>query len=104
MELEIQEHLSAAGMDLMDNLRAVPDKRLLPHLEKTDTVPQPIHPGKGLIQIPADVDFDLMARYTGFRQMGTPEEIASLFALIASDEGASFHGAVISCDNGITAG
>jgi len=55
-------------------------------------------------QMPADVDFELMARYTGFRQMGTPEEIASLFALIASDEGKSFHGAVLSCDNGITAG
>jgi NAD(P)-dependent dehydrogenase (short-subunit alcohol dehydrogenase family) len=55
-------------------------------------------------QIPSDVDFDLMARYTGFRQMGTPEEIASLFALVASDEGKSFHGAVLSCDNGITAG
>jgi NAD(P)-dependent dehydrogenase (short-subunit alcohol dehydrogenase family) len=55
-------------------------------------------------QIPSDVDFDLMARYTGFRQMGTADEIASLFALVASDEGKSFHGAVLSCDNGITAG
>jgi NAD(P)-dependent dehydrogenase (short-subunit alcohol dehydrogenase family) len=55
-------------------------------------------------QIPPDVDFDLMGRYTGFRAMGSPDDIAALFALVASDEGKSFHGAVLSCDNGITAG
>jgi NAD(P)-dependent dehydrogenase (short-subunit alcohol dehydrogenase family) len=33
-----------------------------------------------------------------------PEEIASLFAFLASDEGAYFTGAVISLDGGETAG
>ena len=55
-------------------------------------------------QFPEGVDFELMGRYTGFRPMGSPDDIASLFALVASDEGRSFHGAVLSCDNGITAG
>jgi meso-butanediol dehydrogenase / (S,S)-butanediol dehydrogenase / diacetyl reductase len=55
-------------------------------------------------QVPEDVDFELMARYTGFRPMGSPDDIAALFALVASDEGRSFHGAILSCDNGITAG
>jgi meso-butanediol dehydrogenase / (S,S)-butanediol dehydrogenase / diacetyl reductase len=55
-------------------------------------------------QIPDDVDFDLMARYTGFRAMGSPEDIASMFALVASDEGRSIHGAILSVDRGITAG
>ncbi len=55
-------------------------------------------------QIPADVDFELMARYTGFRDMGSAEDIASMFALVASDEGRSIHGAILSVDRGITAG
>jgi meso-butanediol dehydrogenase / (S,S)-butanediol dehydrogenase / diacetyl reductase len=55
-------------------------------------------------QIPADVDFGLMARYTGFREMGHPDDVAALFAFVASDEGANIHGAVLSTDAGITAG
>jgi NAD(P)-dependent dehydrogenase (short-subunit alcohol dehydrogenase family) len=55
-------------------------------------------------QIPADVDFGLMARYTGFRAMGHPDDVAALFALVASDEGANIHGAILSTDAGITAG
>ena len=55
-------------------------------------------------QIPADVDFELMARYTGFRDMGASEDIAAMFALVASDEGRSIHGAILSVDRGITAG
>jgi len=55
-------------------------------------------------QIPSDIDFELMARYTGFRDMGSPEDIASMVALVASDEGRSIHGAILSVDRGITAG
>lgn len=55
-------------------------------------------------QIPADIDFDLMAPYTGFRDMGTAEDIAALFAFVASDEAASVHGAILSSDRGLTAG
>jgi meso-butanediol dehydrogenase/(S,S)-butanediol dehydrogenase/diacetyl reductase len=55
-------------------------------------------------QIPADVDFSLMARYSGFREMGHPDDVAALFAFVASDEGANIHGAILSTDGGITAG
>lgn len=55
-------------------------------------------------QIPEDVDFELMARYTGFRSMGSGDDIAAMFALVASDEGRSIHGAILSVDRGITAG
>jgi meso-butanediol dehydrogenase/(S,S)-butanediol dehydrogenase/diacetyl reductase len=55
-------------------------------------------------EIPEDLDFELMARYTGFRSMGSAEDIAAMFALVASDEGCSIHGAILSVDRGITAG
>lgn len=55
-------------------------------------------------EMPPDVDFDLVQRYMGFRGMGTPDDIAVLFALVASDEGRNIHGAVLSSDLGITTG
>jgi NAD(P)-dependent dehydrogenase (short-subunit alcohol dehydrogenase family) len=55
-------------------------------------------------QIPADVDFELMAPYTGFRGMGEPEDIANLFAWMASDEASNMHGSIVSSDRGVTAG
>jgi meso-butanediol dehydrogenase / (S,S)-butanediol dehydrogenase / diacetyl reductase len=55
-------------------------------------------------QMPADVDFDLVGRYMGFRGMGSPDDIAVLFALVASDEGRNIHGAVLSSDLGLTTG
>ncbi len=55
-------------------------------------------------EIPADLDFELMGRYTGFRKMGSADDIAAMFALVASDEGRSIHGAILSVDRGITAG
>jgi meso-butanediol dehydrogenase/(S,S)-butanediol dehydrogenase/diacetyl reductase len=54
-------------------------------------------------QMPEDVDMDLF-RYSGFRGLTEPAEIAELFAYVASDRGKSFHGAVLSIDNGVTAG
>jgi NAD(P)-dependent dehydrogenase (short-subunit alcohol dehydrogenase family) len=55
-------------------------------------------------QIPSDVDFTLMAPYTGFRDMAQASEIAALFAFVASDEARNIHGAVLSADSGLTAG
>jgi len=55
-------------------------------------------------QVPADVDFELMARYSGHRGMAEPDDIASLFAYVASDEAHAIHGAILSADNGVTAG
>ena len=55
-------------------------------------------------QLPGDVDFDLMGRYTGFRGQGAPEDIAALFAFVASDEAVNIHGAILSSDRGSPAG
>jgi meso-butanediol dehydrogenase/(S,S)-butanediol dehydrogenase/diacetyl reductase len=51
---------------------------------------------------PADVDPDLVTRMAGLRGMSEPEEIAALFAFLASDEARSVTGAVYTIDNGIT--
>jgi NAD(P)-dependent dehydrogenase (short-subunit alcohol dehydrogenase family) len=51
---------------------------------------------------PADMDGDLLARMAGMRGMAEPEEIAGLFAYLASDEARSVTGAVYTIDNGIT--
>lgn len=55
-------------------------------------------------QIPPDVDVDLLTRYMGYRGMGKPDDIAVLFALVASDEGRNMHGAILSSDLGLTTG
>lgn len=54
--------------------------------------------------IPADADFELMSRYMVPRPMAEAEEVAALVALVASDQARSIHGAVLSIDNGVTAG
>jgi meso-butanediol dehydrogenase/(S,S)-butanediol dehydrogenase/diacetyl reductase len=54
-------------------------------------------------EIQADVDFDLMQPYMGFRAASTPEQIAALFAHVASDEAGNIHGSIISADGGLTA-
>jgi meso-butanediol dehydrogenase / (S,S)-butanediol dehydrogenase / diacetyl reductase len=55
-------------------------------------------------QMPADVDWDLVRRYTGARGMAKPEDISALFAFLASDEAGNIHGTVVSSDGGMTAG
>ncbi len=55
------------------------------------------------MQFPADVDVDLVTRIAGHRGMTEPDEIAGLFAFLASDEARSITGAVYSVDNGLTA-
>jgi meso-butanediol dehydrogenase/(S,S)-butanediol dehydrogenase/diacetyl reductase len=54
--------------------------------------------------IPSDLDFELMAPYTGHRGMAQASEIAALFAFIASDEARNMHGSIVSSDSGLTAG
>jgi len=55
-------------------------------------------------QMPGDIDMDLLGRYMGFRGMAEPEELASMFSLVACDESVNIHGAVLSSDRGMTAG
>jgi NAD(P)-dependent dehydrogenase (short-subunit alcohol dehydrogenase family) len=55
-------------------------------------------------QMPEDVDWDLVGRYTSPRGFAKPEDIAALFCFLASDEAKNIHGAIVSSDNGITAG
>jgi meso-butanediol dehydrogenase / (S,S)-butanediol dehydrogenase / diacetyl reductase len=51
---------------------------------------------------PRDMDPDLSNRMPGLRGMAEPEEVAALFAYLASDEARSVTGAVYAIDNGIT--
>jgi meso-butanediol dehydrogenase/(S,S)-butanediol dehydrogenase/diacetyl reductase len=54
-------------------------------------------------QFPPDVDPRLMARMAGHRGMAEPEEVASLFAFLASGEARSITGSIYTIDNGLTA-
>ena len=51
---------------------------------------------------PPDMDPDLARRMAGLRGMAEPDEVAGLFAYLASDEARSVTGAVYTIDNGIT--
>ena len=55
-------------------------------------------------RMPADVDWDLVMRYTGARGLAQPDDIAALFAFLASTEAGNIHGTVVSSDGGMTAG
>lgn len=55
-------------------------------------------------RMPPDIDWDLLSRYVSPRPGSDPDEIANLFAYLASDEARSIHGAILSIDNGLTAG
>jgi NAD(P)-dependent dehydrogenase (short-subunit alcohol dehydrogenase family) len=51
---------------------------------------------------PADMDPDLVGRMAGLRGMAEPEEVAGVFAFLASGEARSITGAVYTIDNGLT--
>jgi NAD(P)-dependent dehydrogenase (short-subunit alcohol dehydrogenase family) len=53
-------------------------------------------------EFPPDMDVDLATRMAGLRGMAEPEEIAALFAFLASDEARSVTGALYTVDNGLT--
>jgi NAD(P)-dependent dehydrogenase (short-subunit alcohol dehydrogenase family) len=55
-------------------------------------------------QIPADIDFDLMTPYMGYRGQGEADDIAELIALVAAPGSTNIHGAIFSSDRGVTAG
>jgi NAD(P)-dependent dehydrogenase (short-subunit alcohol dehydrogenase family) len=55
-------------------------------------------------QIPADIDFELMTPYMGYRGQGEPDDIAELLAFVAASTSTNIHGAIFSSDRGVTAG
>lgn len=55
------------------------------------------------MQLPDDLDWDLIKPMMGFREMGKPEEIAALFAFLASEDAANIHGSIMHADSGLTA-
>jgi meso-butanediol dehydrogenase / (S,S)-butanediol dehydrogenase / diacetyl reductase len=52
---------------------------------------------------PPDMDPQLAGRMAGLRGLAEPEEVAALFAFVASDEARSITGAIYTLDNGLTA-
>lgn len=54
------------------------------------------------VTFPPNIDRDLARRMGGFRGLSEPEEVAGLFAYLASDEARSVTGAVYTIDNGVT--
>jgi NAD(P)-dependent dehydrogenase (short-subunit alcohol dehydrogenase family) len=56
------------------------------------------------MQMPDNLEYDLIQRFSGLRGLVEVDDVADLVALLASPAGRSYHGAVISIDAGITAG
>jgi meso-butanediol dehydrogenase / (S,S)-butanediol dehydrogenase / diacetyl reductase len=55
------------------------------------------------VSFPDDIDADLATRMGGFRGLVEPDDIAALFAFLASDDARSVTGAIYTVDNGLTA-
>jgi meso-butanediol dehydrogenase / (S,S)-butanediol dehydrogenase / diacetyl reductase len=58
----------------------------------------------GSYRLPGDADADLTVRAAGFRGINEADEVAAVFAFIASDESPGIHGAIIPVDRGVTVG
>jgi meso-butanediol dehydrogenase/(S,S)-butanediol dehydrogenase/diacetyl reductase len=56
------------------------------------------------LQIPEDIDFDLLMRSAGLRGMMNPADVAPVVAFLASDNAVAIHGAVYPVDQGKTVG
>jgi NAD(P)-dependent dehydrogenase (short-subunit alcohol dehydrogenase family) len=56
------------------------------------------------IQIPPDVDFDLVMRSAGVRGMMPAEDVAAVIAFLASDDAKAIHGTIYPVDAGKTVG
>ena len=56
------------------------------------------------VVFPENIEWDLVGRYTGMRDMAAAEDIAATFAFLASPEARNIHGAILSSDGGLTAG
>jgi NAD(P)-dependent dehydrogenase (short-subunit alcohol dehydrogenase family) len=56
------------------------------------------------LKMPAEVNYDLIKRFSGLRGMVEVDDVAELIAFLASDAARGYHGACISIEKGITAG
>jgi NAD(P)-dependent dehydrogenase (short-subunit alcohol dehydrogenase family) len=56
------------------------------------------------MKMPADVNYDLIKRFSGLRGMVEVDDVAELIVFLVSDAARGYHGACISIDKGITAG
>ncbi|MEH6606259.1 MAG: SDR family oxidoreductase [Pseudomonadales bacterium] len=56
------------------------------------------------LQLPEDIDFELLMRSAALRGMMNPTEVAEVIAFLASDKAAAIHGAVYTVDQGKTVG
>lgn len=56
------------------------------------------------LKMPAEVNYDLIKRFSGLRGMVEVDDVAQLIAFLASDAARGYHGACINIDKGITAG
>jgi meso-butanediol dehydrogenase/(S,S)-butanediol dehydrogenase/diacetyl reductase len=70
---------------------------IAPGAMETPMATQPSFPESG-------IDFELIARFSGLRGMGQPEDVTETILLLASPRGKAFHGTCVVADRGITAG
>lgn len=56
------------------------------------------------MQMPQDVEYDLIQRFSGLRGTVEVDDVADVICMLASDAGRGFHGSCVTIDAGITAG